>query len=200
LTFARAVSMCVHGIGRPRLTMYKRTSEIPDQVSVAVAKDRISALVEKGANGERTVVRSRNIPIATIGPIADIERPDEAKRTPITKIKSGKESIKGILSRDKVTVITIDGDERASLYPARQETDSIVPSVDVRRLVALLENTQSLQSQYQREIEKLQKVRNFCNGLLEHSDNVVRQLPDDLNRDQLKKSLQKLREGLSVTE
>ena len=110
----QSISSTSRGRRGPEMTQPR----IADEVTTRVAKDRIGTLVDRAALGTRTRVLSRQTPIAVIGPPRDLPRYTEAARVSTADIKSGRSSIKGILARDSVAILTVRGRDMASLRPA----------------------------------------------------------------------------------
>lgn len=138
---------------------------IPDEISSADAKNRISDVVKKAAAGGRTTIMSRGYAIAVIGPVTDIPESarNEATRLPTTEIKSGQTSLKGVIARADFAVLTIHGEGRAAVYRAKAGSQLSATEEKLNRFIALLEATEVVQRRNRDE----QRVADQLKALLE---------------------------------
>jgi antitoxin (DNA-binding transcriptional repressor) of toxin-antitoxin stability system len=136
---------------------------IPDEVTSAQAKDRISDVVKKAAGGGRTVIMSRGYAIADIGPVEDVPPAlrAQAMRLPTTEIKSGQTSLKGILARHDFALLTVHGEARAAVYRPKLWGATKPDESKLDRLVALLEETKLVARRNEQAAENAARLERF---------------------------------------
>jgi antitoxin (DNA-binding transcriptional repressor) of toxin-antitoxin stability system len=142
-------------------------SAIPDEMSSSQAKDQISDLVKKAAAGGRTTILSRGYAIAIIGPLGDIPAgaQGELVRLPTTEIKSGQTSLKGIIARDDLTVLTIHGHDRAVVYRPRVRRHPAQTEDKLDRLIDLLEESRLVERQNERALDESVRLQRLTAAL-----------------------------------
>ncbi|MGH7111697.1 MAG: type II toxin-antitoxin system Phd/YefM family antitoxin [Stellaceae bacterium] len=176
------------------------------EFSTRDAKDGIASIVKGARQGRRTVILSRGVPIAVIGPTADLnEEEASAEEISTTQIKTGRRSIAAAKARntDRAGVyLTIRGERVASIRwippddreeasgsddsPTAHRLERLIS--DVEELVHLLQETRVAQ----KEVERRRQISEYVLGLLKHSKEVVERLPSDYVRDQLSEKLEQL--------